>query len=76
MKIVLYKNKESDPFKKYDDPKQVKICANNRLVRIYNYPDGTLEGEYGLISKKISWVKIIDEEEILVVLRVGESILQ
>ncbi len=70
MKILLYKYQESEPFKKYDDPKQVKICADNKLVKIYNYPDGKLDGQYPLISKKLDWVKILDEEEVLVVLNV------
>ena len=70
MKILLYKNKESESFKKYDDPKQVKICADNKQVKIYNYPAGTLEGQYLLVSKKLDWVKILDEEEVLVVLNV------
>ena len=73
MKILLYKNNSLEPFRKYDDPKQVKICADDKIVRIYNHPEGTLEREYRLISKKLDWVKILDEKEVLVVLNVKKE---
>ncbi|WP_316506143.1 hypothetical protein [Nitrosopumilus sp.] len=75
MKILLFKDKCLEPFRKYDDPKQVKICANDRIVRIYNHPEGTLEKEYRLVSKKLNWVKILDEKEILVTLNVKKESL-
>lgn len=73
MKILMYKNGESEPFRKYDDPKQVKICADDKIVRIYNHPEGTLENEYCLVSKKLGWVKILDEKEVLVTLNVKKE---
>jgi len=73
MKILIFKNDEQEPFKKYDDPKQVKICADSRIVRIYNFPEGTLEAEYGLISKEVTWIQILDEQEILLALRVEDN---
>ena len=53
MKILIFKNEEQESFEKYDDPKQVQICADNKLVQIYNFLQGILELEFGLISKKV-----------------------